>query len=370
MRKRENETNLVDGGNISGANTRTLALSNVSASDAGGYSLFISNAFGSVTSAVAFLQVTSSPPFIVQQPTNQTLAPGGLAVFAASAAGNVPLFYQWQKNGTNLNDNGNVSGANQSTLLITNVVEPNSGMYSLIVSNSLGSVTSSVAVLNVVPVSSPGTRLTTLYSFDGGNDGDTPNGLMVGTNGYLYGTTRSGGSNHVGTIFALATNGPLTYLASFFGHTNGSNPYAGLVQGADGNFYGTTKYGGGFDTGKIFKMAPDGSLAVLHHFTGDYDGDNPIAALMEGTDHGLYGVSSDGTNGGYGVVFKVLSNGTFSAVYSFTNGPDGAFSGISVASGRRWEFLWPDARGGTWSWEYFPNDADRRRDKFSRIQRD
>jgi uncharacterized repeat protein (TIGR03803 family) len=330
FRWHKNGNNLVDSGNISGSSSRVLSLTNASTNDTGIYSLFVTNSFGSDTSVGAFLQVTSSPPIIVQQPTNQTLPPGASAVFAASAIGNGPLSYQWQKNGANLANAGNISGADQNALVITNVIEPSSGTYSLVVGNGLGSATSSPAVLSVIPVSVAGTRLTTLHAFATDTGGNTPNGLVAATNGLLYGTTAYGGPSITGiingTIFSLPPNGPLSYIASFAG-TNGSRPYAGLIQGADGNFYGTASAGGDFGYGVVFKMSPDGPLSTLHSFTGNYDGAAPITVLAQGADQSLYGVSS-GVAGGpapYGVTFRVLTNGTFSTLYAFTNGPDGAY---------------------------------------------
>jgi uncharacterized repeat protein (TIGR03803 family) len=320
---RKNGTNLTDGGNISGSATRALRLGNVATTNAGAYSVVVSNSLDSVTSADAFLQVTSSPPFIVSQPTNQTLTPGGSAAFTVVAFGNLPLAYQWQKNGANLTDTGNISGASSSSLSLTGVTEANNGTYAVIVSNALDSVTSTGAMLTVIPVSAPGTRLATLYSFTGGNDGGTPNGLVQGTNGALYGTTQLGGTNFGGTIFTLTTNGPVTTLLSFKG-TNGSKPLSALVQGPSGDFYGTTEFGGVAGAGTVFKFNSSGSLTSLYSFTGDLDGSNPFAPLAQGTNGNFYGTTEAGGTNGYGTVFRISTNGVFASLYSFTNGADGS----------------------------------------------
>jgi len=101
--------------------------------------------------------------------------------------------------------------------------------------------------------------LTTLYSFgsirdNNGDslDGATPNGLVQGSDGNLYGTTSQGGTNGWGTVFKISTNGALTTLYSFTGGNDGSAPEGGLVQGNDGNFYGTTRFGGVAGTGTVF----------------------------------------------------------------------------------------------------------------------
>ena len=101
--------------------------------------------------------------------------------------------------------------------------------------------------------------LTSLYSFTDGNDGGFPTaGLVQGSDGNFYGTTESGGTNGFGTVFKINTNGTLTTLYSFTGGNDGSEPQAGLVQGSDGNFYGTTSVGGTGGAGTCFESAPTG----------------------------------------------------------------------------------------------------------------
>src|SRR5439155_3381208 len=136
-----------------------LTLDRVTTADAGTYSVRVSNILGSTLSGDAVFEVTSSPPLIAMQPTNQTVAPGATVAFTVTALGNLPLSYQWQKNGTNLTDGGGVSGSSTPALTLNNVTEVANGTYAVIVSNVLGSVSSSGAVLSVIPVSAPGTRL-------------------------------------------------------------------------------------------------------------------------------------------------------------------------------------------------------------------
>ena len=128
--------------------------------------------------------------------------------------------------------------------------------------------------------------LSTLYSFTGGSDGDMPvGGLVQGADGNFYGTTQWGGTNDSGTVFKITTNGTFTSLYSFRGSDNAYpaiGPAAGLVLGADGNFYGTTYSGGayldqsGFSQGTVFKITPDGTLTTVYSFTGGNDGAIPI----------------------------------------------------------------------------------------------
>ena len=102
-----------------------------------------------------------------------------------------------------------------------------------------------------------------LYLFTGGNDGGEPNaGLIQGSDGNFYGTTSGGGANGYGTVFKISTTGVLTSLYSFTGGNDGANPQAGLVQGTDGYFYGTTEHSGydfyGLSVAPCSKSAPMG----------------------------------------------------------------------------------------------------------------
>src|SRR2546428_460173 len=106
-------------------------------------------------------------------------------------------------------------------------------------------------------------------------------------------------------LVALCAQGApiFTTLVSFTGTNNGANPKAGLVQAADGNFYGTTRYGGASDDGTVFKMTPGGALSNLHSFTYTADGAWPVAALAKGTNGSLYGVTTYGGANDWGTVF-------------------------------------------------------------------
>jgi uncharacterized repeat protein (TIGR03803 family) len=167
----------------------------------------------------------------------------------------------------------------------------------------------------------PGGTLTTLYRFcpiSPCTDGSLPvAGLVQGTNGKFYGTTYYGGANDVGTVFKITPGGTVTTLHSF-DKTDGAYPYAGLVQGTDGKFYGTTYQGGanGLD-GTVFKITPSGTLTTLHNFNGT-DGALPEGALVQGTNGNFYGTTEEGgANGAYGTVFKITPSGTLTTLYNF-----------------------------------------------------
>ena len=168
---------------------------------------------------------------------------------------------------------------------------------------------------------------TTLFSFGAdytNTDGTSPSAALVqGKDGYLYGTTPSGGAKASGTVFRISTNGIYTTLVSFAG-TNGANPVAGLVQGADGNFYGTTTAGGTYNLGTVFKMTSGGTLTTLASFNGT-NGATPSSVLVQTPNGVLYGVTEyGGANdldfGGDGAVFKITTNGVLTRIYSFANG--------------------------------------------------
>jgi uncharacterized repeat protein (TIGR03803 family) len=167
--------------------------------------------------------------------------------------------------------------------------------------------------------------LTTLHSFDG-TDGEGPNaGLVQGISGNFYGTTTTGGSgcpSGCGTIFEITPSGVLTTLQNF-DLTDGAASYAPLVQGTDGNFYGTTTAGGTHSFGTVFKITPAGTLTTLYSFGGP-DGDYPAAALVQGADGNFYGTTVYGGTANYGTVFKITPSGTLTTLYSF-NGQDGAY---------------------------------------------
>lgn len=135
-------------GNVSGANLRTLSLSNVTLTDAANYSVVISNSAGNITSGTVSLTVQDQPPAIEDQPLTQIGAVGGEVNFTVGATG-TSLVYQWRKNTVNLNNGGRITGADSPILAISALESGDAGNYDLVLTNSAGSVTSEVAVLTV-----------------------------------------------------------------------------------------------------------------------------------------------------------------------------------------------------------------------------
>ncbi|MBC7880035.1 MAG: hypothetical protein H7Y37_01765 [Anaerolineae bacterium] len=171
---------------------------------------------------------------------------------------------------------------------------------------------------------SPSGQFTSLYTFNVIDGSQPAAGLVLGNDGNFYGTTRGGGASGAGTIFKIKTDGTLTTLYSFSG-PDGDFVQSGLVQGNDGNFYGTTFYGGAENSGTVFKITPSGVLTTLHSFANNnmVEGCNPAASLIQGLDGNFYGTTRYcGANSG-GTVFKITPSGVLSTLYSFTRGLDG-----------------------------------------------
>jgi hypothetical protein len=147
-RWRSNGVNLADGGSVSGSGTSNLMLSTTTTNAAASYTVVVANSYGSVTSSVAALTVLA-PPTIFSQPVSLSVVSGSPASFSVGAAGTAPLSYQWQFDGTNLVDGGELSGSLTDALTISETSTTNAGNYEVVITNSYGSVTSAVAVLTV-----------------------------------------------------------------------------------------------------------------------------------------------------------------------------------------------------------------------------
>jgi uncharacterized repeat protein (TIGR03803 family) len=172
-------------------------------------------------------------------------------------------------------------------------------------------------------VTSDGTY-TTLHTFTGSDGQNIYGGLVQGTDGYFYGVADLGGANNLGVIFLMTPSGDVTVLHSFAGAPDGSQAHSQLIQASDGNFYGVTISGGTYNNGTIFKLTPSGDYSIIYSLNySNGDGEGPSSALIQATNGLLYGVTGSVNSGNYGTIYSVSTTGTFTTLYSFTDGPDG-----------------------------------------------
>jgi uncharacterized repeat protein (TIGR03803 family) len=164
---------------------------------------------------------------------------------------------------------------------------------------------------------------TVLYSFTGGADGSSPNGVILDSAGNLYGTTSGGGAAGAGVVFKIDTSGHETVLYSFTGGADGASPNI-VVRGSKGDLYGTTYSGGALGAGVVFKIDTSGHEKVLYTFTGGADGGQPFGAVTLDSAGNFYGTTDIGGTSDSGVVFKVDKSGHETVLYTFTGGADGA----------------------------------------------
>ncbi|HEY7928914.1 MAG TPA: choice-of-anchor tandem repeat GloVer-containing protein [Steroidobacteraceae bacterium] len=187
-----------------------------------------------------------------------------------------------------------------------------------------GSTTDQGTVFELTPA---GTE-TILHTFPKtGSDGQQPYaGVIEGSDGNFYGTTYFGGSNGSGTVFEVTPGGVETVLYSFASGSDAANPYSGVIQGSDGNFYGATYSGGAHGFGAVYKLTPGGTETVLYSFAGGTtDGANPEAGVIQGSDGNFYGATYAGGPDGVGTVFELTPSGTETILHGFAGGSgDGA----------------------------------------------
>lgn len=206
----------------------------------------------------------------------------------------------------------------------------------------------------------PSSTIAEIYGFTG-PDGSTPqSGLTLGIDGSFYGTTELGGTLSKGSVFKISPTGVLTQLYSFSDGTDGGYPWAPPVQGADGsiygvtnagtnqgrvykitsagvfsviavapsktqaplilgndgNFYGTTPYGGTYNRGTVFKLTRTGVLTIIHSFVAEL----PAGPVMQGADGKLYGTTPWGGTNGQGTIYSMtLAGGAFKVLHNFLN---------------------------------------------------
>jgi uncharacterized repeat protein (TIGR03803 family) len=395
--------------NLLGATASSLTITNIQLGNLGYYQVAVTGTNGDqALSYPARLQFVTAPQLSLQ-PASLTAPAGFKARFRAIASGG-PLNFQWQLNGTNLVDGNDFRDVFTPELTVVSAQPSTAGGYQLLVTNLAGSATSAVATLTVaqIPAELPGVRLTTLASFVDPYENSPASHLVVGSDGMLYGTTRYSGTNQAGTLFRVppsgiletiynfgsvqdpsgipldgampvgqlalgidgnvygttgffgygtafrvTTNGILTTVASFYGDTTGGQP-TGLVRGADGNFYGTTRAGGANDGGTFFRLTTNGTLTVLASFPDRHG--QPNGGLAEGAAGHFYGTTSQGGPNHCGTVFEATSNAV-TTLYSFGavrdengNALDGAYLYGGLVLGADGNLYGATAGGGSEGW--------------------
>ena len=168
--------------------------------------------------------------------------------------------------------------------------------------------------------------LTTLHAFECNTEGcRSAAALIEAGDGDFYGTTSEGGDPFGGvggTVFRITATGVLSTLHSFECRVaeacflDGAFPFSGLIQGKDGNLYGTTYGGGAFFGGTVFMLTPAGNLTTVHDFDCSTDGCSPFAALIQAKDGNFYG-TTDGGGFGMGIFFKLTPGGLLTTLHTF-----------------------------------------------------
>ena len=188
-----------------------------------------------------------------------------------------------------------------------------------------------VVFLAATTIAASAQTFTTLANLDGKN-GQNPVNLVQGLDGNFYGTSQAGGffdkdrrvcRYHCGTIFKVTPSGEATLLYSFCARqicADGAIPTAAMVLASDGNFYGTTEYGGQYGQGTVFKFTPAGVLTTLYSFCAvPYicpDGGYPVGGMVQGLNGSLYGTTSGAARSG-SAIFSITPTGILTTLYSF-----------------------------------------------------
>jgi uncharacterized repeat protein (TIGR03803 family) len=176
-------------------------------------------------------------------------------------------------------------------------------------------------------IAAPGQVFTTVISFHGTDGGDPDGPLAQGRDGRLYGTTTGYGANNEGTVFKANSSGAVNTLYNFCTQSDcpdGYDPQA-LVLANDGNFYGVTTDGGAsfacdVGCGTVFKISATGKFTTLYSFcaqTNCLDGASPYGGLVQGINGNFYGTTPAGGSSGGGTVFEITAGGFRITLYNF-----------------------------------------------------
>jgi uncharacterized repeat protein (TIGR03803 family) len=204
-------------------------------------------------------------------------------------------------------------------------------------------------LLITTAIALPAQTFTNLVSFNGNNGAYLAGmSLVQGLDGNLYGTAPYGGTNSGGTVFKMSPTGTVTTIYNFCaqaGCPDGKTPLAGLVLANNGTFYGTTSSGGQYDYGTAFSITSAGALTTLHSFNLSVDGAYLVAGLVEATNGTFYGATGEGGVHNLGTIFSMTSGGIVTSLHSF-DGTDGQYPYAALVEGTNGTFYGTTSEGG------------------------
>jgi uncharacterized repeat protein (TIGR03803 family) len=273
-----------------------------------------------------------------------------------------------------------------STVVAFSASTPNGGIVAGSDGAYYGTTASSSSVTGglIYRVTPNGSSVTTLYQMQNNESYAPAAGLMVGSDGLLYGTTTYGAvsvtANTTGTVYRIKIDGTgFTVVHRFDSwstsnqssspiNVDGAYPDSRLIEGSDGFLYGVARAGGPNGTGTVFKLSKDGtSFKVLHNFgaitsdknadvTTNLDGISPVGTLVQGADGYLYGTATSGGLNGSGTIFRVGMDGTgFQLQHTFSSlsgsgssasNVDGATPVVGLTDGKDGRFYGVTGEGG------------------------
>ncbi len=193
-------------------------------------------------------------------------------------------------------------------------------------------------------------NLTVLHAFTGNSDGAYPQALLRDAQGNFYGTTQFGGDaswpSGDGVVYKIDTKGNFSVLHTFTGGADGGSAFGGLVQDSQGNLYGTANSGGANRRGVVYKIDTSGNYSVLHDFAGAADGSNPWAGLTPDGQGNFYGTTTQGGAFDAGAIYKITSSGALTLLYSFTGGAGGNIPYGAMALDKKGNLYGTTSNGG------------------------
>src|SRR4029077_20434561 len=214
----------------------------------------------------------------------------------------------------------------------------------------------------VTAVASAAQTFRVLANFDGTNGSQPFAPLLQGTDGKFYGTSLSGGTYGSGTVFNITPDGVLAAIHSFCaqnGCPDGREARAALIPASDGNYYGTTTYGGiNNNYGTVFKVTPTGTLTTIYKFCTQHnctDGEGVFGSVIQATDGNFYGTTNEGGDVtcyppyGCGTVFKLTSAGVLTTLHRF-HSTDGAFPFAGLVQANDGSFYGTTGGGGSYGY--------------------